>query len=221
MFFNGHTTMRWLEQRRWGENWRDKKTCPHCGGCENISISESEPFTYRHKDCHHHFTVKTGIGTYLSKIKTRELAVAMHHILISPCRGVNSLKLAKKLKITQESAQFILQCIHETCIKEFKLPEFIVIKKADLVDRKGRPTGKPDKLMPTKETRTNAESRASAPDEHSRRMKSPGDYEQQKTVRHSTNNNDALMVCSFVVGLIVGYSSGKKQAMDRSRRIDR
>lgn len=116
MFPTERKAVRWLERSRWG----NEKVCPHCGGTENISAAKSKSFTYWHKDCRKHFTVKTGTCMHSSKIDTRKWVVAMYYVLTAR-KGISSLQLSKELGVTQKSAWFMLQRIREACGTEFQL----------------------------------------------------------------------------------------------------
>jgi len=123
MFSTKTKTVRWLEKVRWGGT----PVCPHCGGIENIRPQKSKKFTYWHKDCRKHFTVKTGSVMHASNIKVRQWAVAMYYILTAR-KGISSLQLSKELDITQKSAWFMLQRIREACgTGEFKISNVVEV----------------------------------------------------------------------------------------------
>ncbi len=99
----------WLEKAVWGET----PICPHCGGIERIAKS-TKPYSYWHKDCRSHFTVKTKTVMHSSKATFQQWAVAMYSVLTAR-KGVSSLQLSKELGVTQKTAWFMLARLRAAC----------------------------------------------------------------------------------------------------------
>ena len=100
----------WLEESRWG----GQPVCPHCGGTEHISVSPSKKFTYWHRDCRRHFTVKTGTLMHGSKVSAQNWIVAVYLVLTAR-KSVSSMQLSKELGVQQRTAWYMLHRIREAC----------------------------------------------------------------------------------------------------------
>ena len=119
-----HKAVKWVESVVWEGG---KPVCPHCGGMDNISNAKSKKWTYWHKDCRKHFTVKTGSMMHGSKITTQNWVMAIYFVMTSR-KSVSSLQLSKELGIQQRSAWYMLHRIREACQQgEFKLSAVVEV----------------------------------------------------------------------------------------------
>ena len=113
----------WLEQTR----WNGKPICPHCQGREHISRAQSKRFTYWHKDCRKHFTVKTGTVMHSSKTPTQNWIVTLYYVLTAR-KGVSAMQLSKELGVQYRTAWYLLQRVREACASgTFKLSNVVEI----------------------------------------------------------------------------------------------
>ena len=137
----------WLEQAR----WQGKPTCPHCRGQEQISPATSKRFTYWHKDCRKHFTVKTGTVMHSSKTPTQNWIVALYYVLTAR-KGVNAMQLSKELAVQYRTAWYLLHRIREACASgEFKLENAVEVDETYIggKEKNKHVSQKPKKLRGT------------------------------------------------------------------------
>jgi transposase-like protein len=100
---------RHLEQRR----WNGLPSCPDCGSVERIQTRKVEGF-YRCLSCKHDFTVRTGTIFERSHVPLDKWLYAIY-LLVTSHKGVSSMKLSEEIGVTQKTAWFMLQRIHEAC----------------------------------------------------------------------------------------------------------
>lgn len=113
----------WLEQVQ----WNGKPTCPHCQGQEHISPAQSKRFTYWHKDCRKHFTVKTGTVMHSSKTLTQNWIVTLYYVLTAR-KGVSAMQLSKELAVQYRTAWYLLHRVREACRQgDFQLCNIVEI----------------------------------------------------------------------------------------------
>ena len=113
----------WLEQAR----WNGKPICPHCQGQDSISPAQSKRFTYWHKNCRKHFTVKTGTVMHSSKTTTQNWIVALYYVLTAR-KGISALQLSKELGVQYRTAWYMLHRIREACAGgQFKLSRVVEV----------------------------------------------------------------------------------------------
>jgi transposase-like protein len=108
MFPDEASARTYLEGRRWPKG----ATCPHCDEAKRIT-PRKDGF-YRCNACKQDFTVRTGTIFERSHIPLHKWIYAMY-LLMTARKGVSSLQLGKEIGITQKSAWFMLQRIHEAC----------------------------------------------------------------------------------------------------------
>ena len=122
-FSTEETCIAWLEQAR----WNGKPTCPHCQGQDSISLVQSKRFTYWHKNCRKHFTVKTGTVMHSSKTTTQNWIVALYYVLTAR-KGVSAMQLSKELGVQYRTAWYMLHRIREACAGgQFKLSRVVEV----------------------------------------------------------------------------------------------
>ena len=113
----------WLERAR----WNGKPICPHCQGQDSISPAQSKRFTYWHKNCRKHFTVKTGTVMHSSKTTTQNWIVALYYVLTAR-KGISAIQLSKELGVQYRTAWFMLHRIREACAGgQFKLSRVVEV----------------------------------------------------------------------------------------------
>ena len=118
----------WLEQAR----WNGKPTCPHCQGQDHISPAQSKRFTYWHKNCRKHFTVKTGTVMHSSKTTTQNWIVALYYVLTAR-KGVSAMQLSKELGVQYRTAWYMLHRIREACAGgQFKLSRVVEVDETHI-----------------------------------------------------------------------------------------
>jgi transposase-like protein len=108
MFPDQETARIYLESRL----WPDGVKCPVCKACERITIRKGG--YYRCNACKEDFTVRTGTIFERSHVPLHKWIYAMY-LLVTSRKGISSMQLAKEIGITQKSAWFVLQRLHEAC----------------------------------------------------------------------------------------------------------
>ena len=119
----------WLEQARWHDptSGSVRPVCPHCGGYENVSQPNSKKYTYWHKDCRKHFTVKTGTVMHASKTSTQNWIVAIYYMLTAR-KGISAMQLSKELGVQYRTAWHMMHRIREACASgTFKLSRVVEV----------------------------------------------------------------------------------------------
>lgn len=93
--------------------WRGGVSC--CPYCESRRVSKLEGKTKRYKcySCRKQFSVRVGTLFHNSKLPLKKWFIAIH-LLTTSTKGISSYQLARELKISQESAWFVLHRIRET-----------------------------------------------------------------------------------------------------------
>ena len=137
----------WLEQAR----WQGKPTCPHCKGQDHISPAQSKRFTYWHKNCRKHFTVKTGTVMHSSKTTTQNWIVALYYVLTAR-KGISAMQLSKELGVQYRTAWYMLHRIREACTSgEFKLRNVVEVDETYIggKEKNKHASQKPKKLRGT------------------------------------------------------------------------
>ena len=92
--------------------WPNGPECPYCDGTERIGKRKGG--YYRCGPCREDFTVRTGTVMERSHIPLHKWLYAMY-MLVTSRKGVSSVELHTKLKITQKSAWFMLHRLREAC----------------------------------------------------------------------------------------------------------
>src|SRR5580692_7268897 len=100
-----------------GRLWPQGPRCPVCGLGEHIT-ARKDGF-YRCNQCKEDFTVRTGTIFERSHVPLHKWVYAMY-LLVTACKGISSLQLAKEIGITQKSAWFLLHRLREACGSDFK-----------------------------------------------------------------------------------------------------
>ncbi|MEO0625258.1 MAG: IS1595 family transposase [Pseudomonadota bacterium] len=112
-FPNEEAARKRFEAQRWG----DTPICGHCGSAEVTECKDHKPMPYRCKGCRKHFSVRTGTVLAESRLPLQKWLLAIY-MLTSARKGVPSTQMARELGITQKSAWFLAQRIHETWLKD-------------------------------------------------------------------------------------------------------
>ena len=88
--------------------WNGNVTCVEC--VSNNVYERKSGHSYVCRDCRRNFTVKTGTIFEQSNMSMQKWYLAMY-FLTTNVKGISSCQLAKKLKITQKTAWFVLHRI--------------------------------------------------------------------------------------------------------------
>ena len=107
-FPNQEAARSYMEAQRWPGG----VTCPHCQ--EAKRIKQRKGGYYRCNACLEDFTVRTGTVMERSHIPLQKWLYAMY-MLVTSRKGISSVELHTKLKITQKSAWFMLHRLREAC----------------------------------------------------------------------------------------------------------
>ncbi len=107
-FPNQEAARSYMEAQRWPSG----ATCPHCQ--EAKRIKQRKGGYYRCNACLEDFTVRTGTVMERSHIPLQKWLYAMY-MLVTSRKGISSVELHTKLKITQKSAWFMLHRLREAC----------------------------------------------------------------------------------------------------------
>lgn len=137
----------WLEQAR----WNGSPTCPHCQGQDSITPAYSKRFTYWHKDCRKHFTVKTGTVMHSSKTPTQNWIVALYYVLTAR-KGVSAMQLSKELGVQYRTAWYMLHRLREACANgQFTLTNVVEVDETYIggKEKNKHQSQKPKKLRGT------------------------------------------------------------------------
>ncbi|MGY6771075.1 IS1595 family transposase [Komagataeibacter sp. NFXK3] len=96
-----------------GNRWGGEVHCPHCGSLSVAEVKNHKPMPYRCRDCRQHFSVRTGTVLAESRLPLHKWLMAIYMITTAR-KGIPSTQMARELGITQKSAWFLAQHIHET-----------------------------------------------------------------------------------------------------------
>jgi len=100
--------------------WKNGDYCPHCGGNKVYHFTDNR--NHKCSICLRRFSIKVGTIFEESKISVRKWFMAIH-LISSHKNGIASTQLAKKIKVTQKTAWFMLQRLRfATETKSFKKP---------------------------------------------------------------------------------------------------
>ena len=91
--------------------WPNGRHCPKCGSVRTREASHRK-MPYWCTDCRSYFSVKTGTAMQSSKIPLRKWAIAIYLCLTS-LKSVSSVKLARDIKVKQQTAWFMIHRIRE------------------------------------------------------------------------------------------------------------
>lgn len=108
------TSEDWFIKTRWGKEIK----CTKCNS-NNITKRKTKITSWRCKDCHKDFSVKTGTVMQNSNLNFKTWITAMYLISTSS-KGISSVKLGKYLGITQKSAWHLGMRIRESYKQELK-----------------------------------------------------------------------------------------------------
>ena len=95
-----------------GNRWAGEVSCPHCGSLSVNECKDHKPMPYRCRDCRKHFSVRTGTVLAESRIPLHKWLMAIY-MMTTARKGIPSTQMARELGITQKSAWFLAQRIHE------------------------------------------------------------------------------------------------------------
>ena len=93
--------------------WPDGVRCPKCDSDNVQERPTRKPQPFRCRACRKDFSVRTGSVMHASKLPLRVWALALH-ALATDIKGTSSLKLHRKLGITQKAAWHLAHRIRET-----------------------------------------------------------------------------------------------------------
>jgi transposase-like protein len=105
---DAETARLYLESRLWPNG----VTCPTCAGRERITNRKDD--FYRCNRCETTFTVRTGTIFERSHVPLHKWVYAMY-LVVTARKGISSMQLAKEIGVTQKTAWFMLQRLHEAC----------------------------------------------------------------------------------------------------------
>ena len=108
MIPDAETARRYLESRLWPTG----VACPTCAGQDRITTRKGG--YYRCNQCKTDFTVRTGTIFERSHVPLHKWIYAMY-LLVTACKGISSLQLAKEIGVTQKTSWFMLQRLREAC----------------------------------------------------------------------------------------------------------
>lgn len=110
-FFDYFTTEAVCEEHLAVIRWNGETACPYC---ESTKVNKLGGKTNRYKcyGCKKQFGVRVGTIFHDSKLSLRKWFLAIY-LATTNTKSISSHNLAKKLKITQKSAWFLLQRIRE------------------------------------------------------------------------------------------------------------
>ena len=94
------------------QRWPGGVSCPHCQ--EAKRIKQRKGGYYRCNACLEDFTVRTGTVMERSHIPLQKCLYAMY-MLVTSRKGISSVELHTKLRISQKSAWFMLHRLREAC----------------------------------------------------------------------------------------------------------
>ena len=101
-----------------GRIWPDGPICPNCTSQDRVitlgACATRKPGYYRCQSCAFDFTVRTGTVMERSKVPLHKWLYSMY-LLVTACKGISSMQLAKEIGITQKSAWFVLSRLREAC----------------------------------------------------------------------------------------------------------
>lgn len=101
-----------------GRIWPDGPICPNCTSQDRVITlgvcATRKPGYYRCQSCAFDFTVRTGTVMERSKVPLHKWLYSMY-LLVTACKGISSMQLAKEIGITQKSAWFVLSRLREAC----------------------------------------------------------------------------------------------------------
>lgn len=103
--------------------WPHGPLCPECGSLDRITTRKGG--FYRCNPCKHDFTIRTGTIFGRSHIPLHKWVYAMY-LVVTARKGISSMQLAKEIGITQKSAWFVLQRLHEACGKDLTMLQGLV-----------------------------------------------------------------------------------------------
>lgn len=96
--------------------WKDNKVCcPYCRS-KKASILKGKTKRYKCYSCRKQFSVRVGTMFHNSKLPLKKWFIAIH-LLTTSSKGISSYQLSRELKISQETAWFLLHRIRETYIQ--------------------------------------------------------------------------------------------------------
>ncbi len=108
MFPDDAAAEKWFEEQR----WPDGRFCPHCGSTNTVECKGRKPMPYRCKDCRGHFSIKHGTVMQSSKIGLQKWAIALY-VMTTGIKGTSSMKVYRKLGVSQPTAWFMMHRIRE------------------------------------------------------------------------------------------------------------
>jgi transposase-like protein len=131
MFPNAESGRKYLEGRLWPKGAK----CPSCKNRDRITSRKGG--YYRCNACKEDFTVRTGTIFERSHVPLHKWIYAMYLLVMVP-KGLSSLQLSKEIGITQKSAWFVLQRLHEACGNDLAMVSGIgEVDETHIGDKKG------------------------------------------------------------------------------------
>ena len=109
MFPNEETATAWFVAQRWPN---EKRPCPRCGYAKTMVVENAKPMPFRCKRCWKFFSVRTGTVLERSKVSLKKWGYAVY-ICTTSLKGVSSMHLHRRVKVTQKTAWFMAHRIRE------------------------------------------------------------------------------------------------------------
>ena len=108
-FSTGEVAEEWFVEQRWPQG----VCCPECGSFNVQTPKTRKPQPYRCRNCRKDFSVKTGTLMQGAKLGFKVWTIAIYQ-LSTNLKSVSSMKLGRDLEVTQKTAWYLAQRIHET-----------------------------------------------------------------------------------------------------------
>ncbi|MCP4473089.1 MAG: transposase [Gammaproteobacteria bacterium] len=118
LFPNEEKAVKFFENQILGET----PICPYCQSKDTASRPKRNG--HRCKKCRKDFSIRVGTIFENSKLPLHKWLYAMY-LLVTARKGISSLQLSKELDITQKTAWFLLQRIHEVMCQHFLGHKFL------------------------------------------------------------------------------------------------
>ena len=109
-FPNNLAAEQWLERLRWPDKL--EMHCPSCGSDSIIEVASRKPCPFRCRICRFRFSVRKGTIMEGTNIGLQKWVFAVYMLVTSP-KEIAPTKLCKELKVSQNTAWFLLQRIRE------------------------------------------------------------------------------------------------------------
>lgn len=105
-------------QRLEAIRWPDGVSCPHCRSTSIDARKAREEF-YDCRECHAHFSVRTGTVFENSEVKLRKWIYAIY-LLMTSRKSISSMQLGEEIGVPQKTAWFILHRLRLACSNDLE-----------------------------------------------------------------------------------------------------